>query len=109
MKRDNFRTTPLSLVLYRTGVLTYIILPEGYRVGDKVCYTDFVPLFVGETVSSANAIGQAFSLKYISDGATIFNLELWPNKGAQVCRSAGTYAVIINRRGGFVTLKLKSG
>lgn len=30
-------------------------------------------------------------------------------KGAQICRSAGTYAIIVNRRHGFVTLKLRSG
>lgn len=54
-------------------------------------------------------LGIALPIKYIPRGVAIFNIELWPAKGAQICRSAGTSAVIVSHRGKFSVLKLRSG
>lgn len=96
-EKDNFRSSTVALVFYQTGFLSYIILPEGFCVGDKL------------KASSSSQLGLALPLRDISDGILVFNVELWPLKGAQLCRAAGSYAIIVSRRKGFVTLKLRSG
>jgi len=42
-------------------------------------------------------------------GTTVHNIELKPGKGAQMCRSAGSYARLSNREDKFATLVLPSG
>ena len=42
-------------------------------------------------------------------GTIIHNIELHPGKGAQLARSAGTYAQVLARDGKYVTLKMPSG
>lgn len=103
--KDNFRSSTVSLVFYQTGFLSYLVLPEGYPVGHKLCFS-LRPEIHGK---SALFLGNAAALGEIAEGAVIFNVELWPTKGAQLCRSAGTYAIVIGRKAGFVTLKLRSG
>jgi len=41
--------------------------------------------------------------------ARIYNIELKPGKGGQLARSAGSYAQIIGRDGGYAQVRLKSG
>ncbi len=47
-------------------------------------------------------------LKYIPLGTKIHNIELYPKKGGQLVRSAGTYAKIIAKDKNFVLLQLPS-
>lgn len=105
LSKDNFRSSTLTLLFYQTGVLSYVILPDGYSVGHKLRFS--LNASVGET--SRFFAGNALPLSQILEGAVIFNVELWPTKGAQLCRSAGTYAIVLTKRDGFVTLKLRSG
>lgn len=42
-------------------------------------------------------------------GTTVHAVELYPGKGAQLARSAGSYAQILAREGSYVTLRLRSG
>lgn len=105
--KDNFRTTKLALVFYQTGYLSYIVLPEGFAIGDKIKFSNYSSE-IGWT-GEGSFLGHAFPLKHISDGLLVFNIELWPLKGAQLCRAAGTYGIIVARRNGFVTVKLRSG
>lgn len=100
-ERDVFRSSTLALLFYQTGYISYVVLPDGYSVGDKLRFS---------AVNSQNGfLGQALPVKDIVEGAFIFNIELWPSKGAQLCRSAGSYAIIISKRNGFVTIKVRSG
>jgi large subunit ribosomal protein L2 len=48
-------------------------------------------------------------LKNIPVGITISNVELKPKKGAQLARSAGSFATIVNKDSGKVSIKLRSG
>lgn len=102
---DNFRSSTISLVFYQTGFLSYLVLPEGYQVGQKLCFSLRPHLHGREALFPGNAI----PLSEVLEGAVVFNVELWPTKGAQLCRAAGTYAVLISRKNGFATLKLRSG
>jgi len=100
-EKDVFRSSTLTLVFYQTGYLSYVVLPDGYSVGDKLKFKE-------QTRFSAFS-GQALPLREIAEGAFVFNVELWPLKGAQLCRAAGSYAIIIGKRDGFVTIKVRSG
>lgn len=106
--KDSFRTSTLALIFYQTGFLSYVVLPEGVRVGDKI-KNDYDRSSSAVVENETFALGSALPLSRISDGTLVFNIELWPLKGAQLCRAAGTYAVIVSRRNGFVTVKLRSG
>ena len=48
-------------------------------------------------------------LKGMPVGTIIYNLELKPGKGGQMCRSAGTYAQLVGRDQGYAQVKLASG
>ena len=48
-------------------------------------------------------------MRNIPVGTTVHAIEMKPGKGAQIARSAGTYAQILARAEGYVTLRLRSG
>ena len=98
---DPNRSPRIALVKYDDGDKKYIIAPEGLKVGDKI-------------LSSMNnkipfKTGNAMPIGKIPEGLLIHNVELKPGKGAQMARSAGSYARIMASEGGMVTLKLPSG
>ena len=98
---DPNRSPRIALVKYDDGEKKYIIAPEGLKVGDKI-------------LSSMNnkipfKTGNAMPIGKIPEGMLIHNIELKPGKGAQMARSAGSYARIMASEGGMVTLKLPSG
>ena len=53
--------------------------------------------------------GNCTILKNIPDGVSVHNIELKPGKGAQMARSAGTFARIMAKENNMITLKLPSG
>ena len=53
--------------------------------------------------------GNSLSLKQIPLGTVIHCVELFPGKGAQMMRSAGSSAQILAIEGRYVTLRLRSG
>ena len=95
------RSPRIALVKYDDGEKKYIIVPEGLKVGDKILSSmeNKIPFKTG----NAMPIGK------IPEGLLIHNVELKPGKGAQMARSAGSYARIMANEGGMVTLKLPSG
>jgi large subunit ribosomal protein L2 len=55
------------------------------------------------------SVGNALPLKSIPLGTQVHNVELVPGRGGQMIRSAGSYATLANREGGYGLLKLASG
>ena len=96
---DPNRSANISLVLYADGERKYIISPEGLSKGDEISS--------GE--ESLIKIGNTLSLKNIPLGTVVHCIELFPGKGAQMCRSAGTSAQILAIEGRYATLRLRSG
>lgn len=96
---DPNRTARLALLYYADGAKTYVIAPEGLSVGQTV--------ISGEKV--APEVGNAMHLESIPMGTIVHCVELKPNKGAAMVRSAGGYAQIVAREGKYVTVKLPSG
>ncbi|MEH6694293.1 MAG: 50S ribosomal protein L2 [Hyphomonas sp.] len=99
LEYDPNRTAFIALIKYEDGMLSYIIAPQRLEIGDTV-------------VTSATADikpGNTLPLKNIPVGTIIHNIELKPQKGAQMVRSAGTYAQLVGRDGGYAQIKLTSG
>ncbi len=96
---DPNRTSRIALVQYADGEKRYIIAPQGLKVGQKIVS--------GEKV--APEVGNAQQLINMPLGTIVHNIELTPGKGAQMARSAGTYAQVLAKEGRYVTLKMPSG
>ena len=98
---DPNRSSRIALVLYPDNEKRYVIAPDGLKVGDEIVSTK-----EGQAPFKA---GNAMPLGKIPEGLLVHNVELKPGKGAQMVRSAGSYARIMASDSGMVTLKLPSG
>jgi large subunit ribosomal protein L2 len=96
---DPNRTARIALIAYADGEKRYIIAPNKLQVGDKVISS--------ETASPDT--GNALPMIKMPPGTFIHNVELYPGKGAQLCRSAGTVAQMVAKTDKYVTVKLPSG
>lgn len=96
---DPTRSARVALLYYADGAKTYIIAPQGLKVGQTVVS--------GE--KAAPEVGNALFLSKIPLGTIVHNVELKPGKGAAMARSAGSYAQVVAREGKYATLKLPSG
>ncbi len=96
---DPNRTARIALLHYADGEKRYILAPDGIKVGDV--------LMAGETAEIKD--GNALPLVKIPVGLMVHAVEMKPKKGAQLARSAGTYAQILAREGKYALLKMPSG
>jgi large subunit ribosomal protein L2 len=96
---DPNRTAFIALIKYNDGEQAYIIAPQRVDVGDV--------LIAGENVDIKP--GNALPMKSIPAGTIIHNIEMKPLKGAQMARSAGSFAQLVGRADGYAQIKLSSG
>ena len=99
LEYDPNRSAFIALVEYTDGVKSYIIAPDGLKVGDVV-------------VSSKSADikpGNCLPFENIPVGTIIHNIELYPGKGGQLVRSSGNSAQLMAKEGKYATLRLPSG
>ncbi|UCG75473.1 MAG: 50S ribosomal protein L2 [Gemmatimonadota bacterium] len=95
---DPNRSARLALIHYADGEKRYILRPRGLQVGDTVV----------SGPGSDIRLGNALPLREIPLGTTVHAVELVPEKGAQLARSAGTAVQIVAKEAGLVSLKLPS-
>ena len=96
---DPNRTARIALITYTDGEKRYIVAPNGLTVGQKIQS--------GRNV--APEVGNTLFLSDIPLGTMIHCIELQPGRGAQLARSAGTYAQLLAREGKYAIIKLPSG
>jgi len=96
---DPNRSARIALLVYADGEKRYIIAPDKVTVG--------MTLTSGPDASPE--LGNCLPLKSIPLGTNVHAIEMKPGKGAQLARSAGTYAQLTAREGRFANLKLPSG
>ena len=96
---DPNRTARIALLIYADGEKRYIIAPDKVGVGDT--------LLSGPEASPDT--GNCLPLSKIPLGTNVHAIEMKPGKGAQMARSAGTYAQLTAREGKYANLKLPSG
>ena len=95
---DPNRNVRIALLHYEDGEKAYILCPRLLKIGSTVI----------SGLSATFDVGNAMPLSVIPLGTLVHNIELSPNRGGQIVRSAGTSAQIIAKEGNFVTLKLPS-
>jgi large subunit ribosomal protein L2 len=96
---DPNRTAFLALLSYADGEQAYILAPQRLAQGDTVVAGTQVDVKPGNAMPLAN----------MPVGTIVHNVELKIGKGGQIARSAGTYAQIVGRDQGYVTLRMNSG
>jgi large subunit ribosomal protein L2 len=97
---DPYRNARIALINYTDGEKRYIIQPSGMKVGDVIMAAE----------SGLDIVtGNAMPLKSIPVGTIVHNIEMKPGKGAQIARSAGSYAQLMGREGKYAILRLPSG
>ena len=99
LEYDPNRSAFIALIKYDDGELSYIIAPQRLNVGDKVISSEKADIKPGNTMP----------MKKMPIGTIIHNIEMKPGKGAQMIRSAGTFAQLVGRDQGMAILKLTSG
>ncbi|AEW45935.1 50S ribosomal protein L2 [Mycoplasma haemocanis str. Illinois] len=98
---DPNRSSFISLVSYVDGEKRYILTPHGIKVGDTI-------------ISGADGVdiklGNAMPIGKIAEGTFVHNIEIAPNRGGKIARSAGSYAQILGRdtTGRYTVVKLSS-
>src|SRR5574337_1489987 len=97
---DPNRGARVGLIQYKDGVKSYILLPDGMKVGDTV---------VSSKTEAEIATGNRLPLEKIPVGTLIHAVELSPGKGAQLARGAGVSIEFMAIEGDFATLRLPSG
>ena len=96
---DPNRSADVALIKYEDGVMNYIIAPNSIKIGDEI-------------VSGRNKeikIGNCMPLSDIPEGTNIHNIELSPNSGGKLVRSAGSSAQISGIDENYCIIKLVSG
>ena len=96
---DPNRSAYVALIKYEDGVMNYIIAPNNINIGDEI-------------VSGRNKeikTGNCMPLSDIPAGTNIHNIELSPNSGGKLVRSAGSSAQISGIDENYCIIKLVSG
>ena len=111
------------------GKLSYIVASMGMREGDVVeSFRKGVPQELidslggsadkGMIAAKTARRGNCLPLHMIPSGTIVYNIGLYPGKKAQLCRSAGTFGMVVNKNedtaegqkpSPFVDVRLKSG
>ena len=99
LEYDPNRTANIALVLYEDGERRYIVAPENLDVGD----------LIESGSSSPISVGNCLPLSNIPLGTVVHCIEMFPGKGAQIARSAGSSAQILAIEGRYTTIRLRSG
>ncbi len=96
---DPNRSARIALVAYADGEKSYILAPNGLKVGQKI----------ESGAGVAPEVGNTLLLGEIPLGTVIHAIELYPGQGAVMARSAGTHAQLLAREGKYAIIKLPSG
>jgi large subunit ribosomal protein L2 len=95
---DPNRTAYIALLHYADGRKSYILAPQGLRVGATVESGDKADI----------RPGNALPLRAIPTGTIVHNVEMTPGQGGRLGRSAGTAIQVVAKEGPMVTLRLPS-
>jgi len=96
---DPNRSAYVALIKYEDGIFNYILAPSKIKIGDEI-------------VSGTNKeikVGNCMPLSNIPAGTNIHNIELTPNGGGKLARSAGSSAQISGIFENYCIIKLGSG
>ena len=96
---DPNRSARIALLCYKDGERRYILAPETLKVGDSVT----------AGADARISVGNAMPLGNMPIGTVVHNVELYPGRGGQLARSAGTFVQLVGKEGKHCIVKLPSG
>ena len=96
---DPNRTANIALICYADGEKRYILAPQGLTDGMKVM----------NGPEAEVRVGNCLPLENIPVGTEIHNIELYPGRGAQLVRTAGSQAQLMAKEGEMAQVRLPSG
>ncbi len=97
---DPNRTANIALLAFLDGEKRYILAPQGIKEGD---------IIINYKEDGEYKIGNNMPLRSIPLATRVHCIEMMPGKGAQMARSAGASAQLVNIDGDRATLKMPSG
>lgn len=95
---DPNRTAFIALAVYADGEKRYVLAPKSLTVGSTFLISEKAPVKPGNRLP----------LKYVPVGTFVYNIEVKPNGGAKLVRSAGNFAQVIANADGYTLLKMPS-
>jgi len=99
IEKDPNRSALIALVAYKDGAKSYILATEGMKAGREIIAAENAPIKRGNRAK----------LKNIPSGTLISNVELFPGRGGQIVRSAGSSATLMGVDENMAQVKLASG
>lgn len=99
LEKDPNRSAYIALVAYRDGEKRYILATEGMHPGKEIISASPAPITPGNRTK----------IKHIPVGTIVSNLELFPGRGGQAVRSAGSGAAVMAIDEKNAQIKLSSG
>lgn len=96
---DPNRNARIALLNYDDGEKRYILAPIGLMPGEK--------LMSGSQVDIK--VGNALPLASIPVGTMVHNIEMVPQEGGKIARSAGTGVMLAAKEGEYATIQMPSG
>jgi ribosomal protein L2 len=88
-KTSNVRVLKRSAASSPKTHLSYIICPQGIRIGDLLLSSTDGPV--------EPKPGNACPLRYLPIGTQVHNIEMRPRSGGKLCRAAGTSAQLLEK------------
>lgn len=95
---DPNRSAFIALAHYRDGEKRYVLAGKGTKVGDTFIVSEKAPLTAGNRLP----------LRAIPVGTFVYNIEIKPNGGGKISRSAGNFAQVVANADGYTNLKMPS-
>jgi large subunit ribosomal protein L2 len=97
---DPNRSARIALIDYGNGDTSYILAADGMQVGQTIITT--------HKTTDVNP-GNRMRLGNMPTGTLVHNVELFPDRGGAIVRSAGSSAIVMSQDSGIALLKLSSG
>lgn len=95
---DPNRSAFIGLAVYKDGEKRYVVLPKAVKAGSTFIVSAKAPLEPGNRLP----------LKHIPVGTFVYNIEIKPNGGAKIGRSAGIFAQVVANADGYTNIKMPS-
>jgi large subunit ribosomal protein L2 len=95
---DPNRNVRIGLIAYANGKKSYILLPQGLKVGDSIIAAEQTDAHVGNCMPLEN----------IPVGFVVHNIGLKPETAGVFARSAGMAVEVVSKEGDNVTLRMPS-
>lgn len=98
VEKDPNRSGFIALLSFADGDKKYILAWQGAKVGQEIIFSEKAELHTGNRTV----------LRRIPVGTEVFNIEMFPGKGGQIVRSAGSAAIVMANENGYTQLQMPS-